>query len=83
MITVTSVSGSRGSYREREIIMSNVFGIDLGTCNLKVYSKHADQILKEKNTIASVNKNQMYAFGDDAGNYSGVFPCGNRCDRGL
>ncbi len=46
--------------------MSNVFGIDLGTCNLKVYSKHADQILKEKNTIAIVNKNQMYAFGDDA-----------------
>lgn len=46
--------------------MSNVFGIDLGTCNLKVYSKHTDQIVKEKNTIAIVNKNQMYAFGDDA-----------------
>ena len=46
--------------------MANVFGIDLGTCNLKVYSRHADQIVKEKNTIAVVNKNQMYAYGDDA-----------------
>lgn len=46
--------------------MSNVYGIDLGTRNLKVYSKQMDQIVKEKNTIAIVNKNQMYAFGDDA-----------------
>ena len=46
--------------------MSNVFGIDLGTNNLKVYEKHSDQIVKEKNTIAIVNKNQMYAYGDEA-----------------
>lgn len=46
--------------------MSNVYGVDLGTSNLKVYTKQADQIVKEKNTIAIVNKNQMYAFGDDA-----------------
>lgn len=46
--------------------MSNVYGVDLGTSNLKVYSKQADQIVKEKNTIAIVNKNQMYAYGDDA-----------------
>ena len=41
--------------------MSNVYGIDLGTSNLKVFEKHSDQIVKEKNTIAIVNKNQMYA----------------------
>ena len=46
--------------------MSNVYGIDLGTSNLKVFEKHSDQIVKEKNTIAIVNKNQMYAYGDDA-----------------
>ncbi len=46
--------------------MSNVYGVDLGTSNLKVYSKQADQIVKEKNTIAIVNKNLMYAYGDDA-----------------
>ena len=46
--------------------MSNVYGIDLGTCNLKVYNKQSDQIVKEKDTIAIINKNQMYAFGDDA-----------------
>ncbi len=45
---------------------NNVYGIDLGTCNLKVYCKSTGKVINEKNTIAIVNKNQLYAFGDDA-----------------
>ncbi len=45
---------------------SNVYGIDLGTCNMKVYCKATNKILNEKNTIALVNKNQIYAYGDSA-----------------
>ena len=44
--------------------MSNTFGIDLGTCNVKVFCKATGKVLNEKNTIAIVNKNQMYAYGD-------------------
>lgn len=46
--------------------MSNTFGIDLGTSNMKVYCKATGKVLNEKNTIAVVNKNQMYAYGDAA-----------------
>ncbi len=45
---------------------NNVYGIDLGTCNMKIYSKVTNKILNEKNTIALVNKNQIYACGDAA-----------------
>lgn len=45
---------------------TNVYGIDLGTCNLKVFCKATGNVINEKNTIAIVNKNQLYAFGDDA-----------------
>ncbi len=45
---------------------TNVYGIDLGTFNLKVFCKATGKVINEKNTIAIVNKNQLYAFGDDA-----------------
>ena len=45
---------------------NNVYGIDLGTCNFKVFCKSTGKILKEKNTIAIINKNQIYAYGDSA-----------------
>lgn len=45
---------------------NNVYGIDLGTCNMKVYCKASNKILNEKNTIALVNKDQIYAYGDNA-----------------
>lgn len=45
---------------------NNIYGIDLGTSNIKVYCKPTGKILNEKNTIAIVNKNQMYAYGDAA-----------------
>ena len=46
--------------------MNNTFGIDLGTCNVKVFCKSTGKVLNEKNTIAIVNKNQMYAYGNEA-----------------
>ncbi|MGN0484105.1 MAG: rod shape-determining protein [Lachnospiraceae bacterium] len=46
--------------------MNNIFGIDLGTCNIKVFCKSANKIFNEKNTVAIVNKNELYAYGDDA-----------------
>jgi rod shape-determining protein MreB len=45
---------------------SNIYGIDLGTCNLKVFCKASGKILKEKNSIAIIGKNQIYAYGDRA-----------------
>lgn len=45
---------------------ANIYGVDLGTANLKIYCKASGSILNEKNTIAIVNKNQMYSYGNDA-----------------
>lgn len=45
---------------------NNIYGIDLGTCNMKVFCKATGKILNQKNTIAIVNKNEMYAYGDEA-----------------
>lgn len=45
---------------------NNIYGIDFGTCNFKVFCKSTGKILSEKNTIAVVNKNQIYAYGDEA-----------------
>lgn len=45
---------------------NNVFGIDLGTSNIKIYSKNDDKILMEKNMIAIENKNTLFAYGDSA-----------------
>ena len=41
---------------------SNIYGIDFGTCNFKVFSKAGQKIYTEKNTIAIINKNQIYAY---------------------
>lgn len=46
--------------------MSNGYGIDLGTGNLKIYAVGSGEVTNQKNTIAIVNKNEMYAYGDDA-----------------
>jgi len=46
--------------------MGNSYGIDIGTGNLKVFSGSTKRIVNMKNTIAIVNKNQMYAYGDAA-----------------
>ena len=45
---------------------NNVFGIDLGTNNIKVYNKADDSVFIEKNMIAIENKNTLLAYGDSA-----------------
>ncbi len=45
---------------------NNAFGIDLGTNNIKIYSKGDDHILVEKNMIAIENKNVLFAYGNSA-----------------
>ncbi|PXV95527.1 rod shape-determining protein MreB [Lachnotalea glycerini] len=45
---------------------SNIFGIDLGTSNIKIYNEDEDTILNEKNIIAILNKNVFFAVGDEA-----------------
>lgn len=46
--------------------MGNSFGIDIGTQNLKIFSGSNNQITNIKNTIAVINKDQMYSYGDAA-----------------
>lgn len=45
---------------------NNVYGIDLGTSNIKIYSRNEDTIMVEKNMIAIENKNTLFAYGDSA-----------------
>ena len=47
-------------------MLNNVFGIDLGTNNIKIYNRADDTILVEKNMIAIENKNNIFAYGDSA-----------------
>lgn len=46
--------------------MANVYGCDIGTSNMKLFSKERDEVLNEKNIIAIANKDELMAFGDDA-----------------
>lgn len=45
---------------------NNVFGIDLGTNNIKIYNRADDNIIVEKNMIAIENKDTLFAYGDSA-----------------
>ena len=45
---------------------NNAFGIDLGTNNIKIYSRSDDSVLVEKNMIAIENKNVLFAYGNSA-----------------
>ncbi len=45
---------------------TNVFGIDLGTCNIKIYSKNEDGVMIEKNMIAIEDGRRIFAYGDSA-----------------
>lgn len=45
---------------------NNIFGIDLGTNNIKIYNRADDTILVEKNMIAIENKSSIFAYGDSA-----------------
>lgn len=60
----------------------NVYGLDLGTYEIKVYDKKQDTIWKEKSVIAIANGKTIFAVGDEAyemyekapGNIQVVFP---------
>ena len=45
---------------------NNAFGIDLGTNNIKIYSRLDDCFVVEKNMIAIENKNTLFAYGNSA-----------------
>ncbi|RDU23065.1 rod shape-determining protein [Anaerosacchariphilus polymeriproducens] len=47
-------------------MINNIFGVDLGTSNIKLYNKATDKIINEKNVIAIENKRNVYGFGDEA-----------------
>lgn len=47
-------------------MFGNVYGLDLGTYEIKVYDKKQDEIWKEKNTIAIKNKREVFSVGDTA-----------------
>lgn len=44
----------------------NIYGLDIGTSNIKIYHKDKDTFLNEKNIIAIANKTEVFAFGDEA-----------------
>ena len=46
--------------------MAGGYGIDMGTGNIKIVDRTSGEITNEKNTIAIVDKDQMYAYGDEA-----------------
>nr|MBQ8252412.1 rod shape-determining protein [Lachnospiraceae bacterium] len=45
---------------------SSAYGIDLGTCNIKIYEKGDQDVFCQKNIIAIENKDYLFAYGDDA-----------------
>ena len=44
----------------------SIFGLDIGTSNIKIYCSERDEILNEKNIIAIANKKEVFAVGDEA-----------------
>lgn len=44
----------------------NIYGLDLGTYEIKVYDKKQDTIWKEKNVIAIENEKNIFSLGDEA-----------------
>ncbi len=46
--------------------MPATYCVDLGTCNLKIYNKQTGRTLVQKNTIAILNEDQLFACGNKA-----------------
>lgn len=63
----------------------NVYGLDLGSYEIKVYDKKSDEIWNEKNVIAMKDEKYIFSVGDEAyemyekapGNIQVVFPMQN------
>lgn len=47
-------------------MFGNVYGLDLGTYEIKVYDKKNNTLWKEKNAIAIANEKEIFSVGDDA-----------------
>ncbi len=47
-------------------MFGNIYGLDLGTYEIKVYDKKKNSIWKEKNAIAIYNEREIFSVGDDA-----------------
>ena len=53
---------------------NSIFGIDLGTGNIKIFNNADSTVMSEKNMVAIMNKTQLFAYGDAAfDEYFGVF----------
>ncbi len=46
--------------------MPNTYGFDLGTRNIKFYNQNSGRVHMEKNTIALINRDELYAYGNAA-----------------
>ena len=44
----------------------NVYGLDLGTYEIKIYDKKKDEIRREKDVIAMKDKHYVFSTGDSA-----------------
>ena len=44
----------------------NIYGLDLGTYEIKVYDRKNDRIWKEKNVIAVKDEKYIFSVGDEA-----------------
>lgn len=44
----------------------SIFGLDIGTSNIKIYSSYNDSVLNEKNIIAIAHKKNVFAVGNEA-----------------
>lgn len=44
----------------------HVYGVDLGTSNIKLYNSSGDTVINEKNIIAVKNRKEIFSFGDAA-----------------
>lgn len=47
-------------------MFGNVYGLDLGTYEIKVYDKKKNSIWEEKNVIAIANEKRIFSVGDEA-----------------
>lgn len=47
-------------------MLGNVYGLDLGTYEIKIYDKKNDKISKEKNTVAIKGRKELFAAGNEA-----------------
>lgn len=59
-------SRRRKDQNSQERRIPNTYGIDLGTCNIKIYNSNTDRISVQKNIIAIADKKRLLAYGNDA-----------------